>query len=782
MNKLIATTTAALLLITGCCTDTGISPVEFTGEWIGCKSPNDKLDGFTSVPARYLRTEIDLPGKVKKATLGICGLGLYETWINGVNIAPDQVLSPTLSDYDKTVYYNTFDVTDQLHKGTNALGVMLGNGRYVSMRMGDAPSPNAHYGLPKLLYQLNVTLRGGVTLSFASDSTWKITADGPIRENNEFDGETYDARMELGNWTEAGYGDSLWADASVMEDAPKGELLAQPNPNIAIQDHVTPIGITRLGDCHIVDMGQNMVGWLQIKAAGLEKGDTVTMSFAETLKEDGDLYVENLRGIKATDTYVAKDSEPIVWHPEFVYHGFRYVKVKGLKNEPVPGDFDGQVFYDKMATTGHFETSDSVINQVYRNAFWGIRGNYRGMPTDCPQRDERQGWMGDRTMGCYGESYIFDNHLLYAKWLKDIEDAQHPSGSLPDVAPRYWTIYSDNITWPGVLITAADMIYTRYGDSQPIVQRYAAMKNWLDYMRDIYVKEGIMTKDTYGDWCMPPESLELIHSKDPSRITAAAVISTPVYYHLLQLMARFAPIAGHPEDAEGFLKDAEISKTAFNNAYFHADEGCYDNNTVTANLLPLYFGMVPEGREKDVFDHIVKKTEIDCGGHVSTGVVGIMVLMRTLTEYGRGDLACRIASNDTYPSWGYMAKNGATTIWELWNGNTADPSMNSGNHVMLLGDLIIWEYEYLAGIRALEPGYKAIELKPYPVKGLSWVKCSYDSVSGTITSDWKVEDGKFIWDVTVPAGTTAKAYIPEKDGSRTEKDLKAGTHHFESEI
>lgn len=750
---------------------------ESGGKWIGCSYKGDILDGKTQLPARYLRKEVNLDGKVAKATLRVCGLGLYDTWINGKWITSEQVLSPTVSEYSKRVYFNEFDVTSALKKGENAIAVSLGNGRYYPLR-----NPGMRgFDIPKLWFQLEVTFKNGGKTTVISDESWKITCEGPIRSNNEFDGEVYDARKEMKGWTKTGYDDSSWQNASTLE-APGGELCLQKNPNIAVQDIIKPVSIKKTDHGYIIDMGQNMVGRLQVKAKGLKSGDSLVMRFAETLNEDGTLYVANLRTAKVTDCYVAKDGKAFQWHPEFVYHGFRFVEVNGLGKEPKLSDFEGQVMYDKMAVTGHFETSNPVLNQVYHNAFWGIRGNYRGMPTDCPQRDERLGWMGDRTMGCYGESYIFNNHALYSKWLVDIQDAQNEAGSIPDVAPRYWTIYSDNITWPGVFVTASDMLYQRFGDAQPVKDHYDAMKKWLSYMRGKYLVDGIMTKDRYGDWCMPPESLELIHSKDPSRITAAPVISTPFYYYLLQKMAGFASVAGHPEDVEAFSKEAEYVKQSFNEKYFNETDGYYDNNTVTANLLPLYFGMTPAGKEDSVFKNIVRKTEVDCDSHVSCGVIGIMVLMRTLTEYGRPDLALKIASSETYPSWGYMAKNGATTIWELWNGNTADPAMNSGNHVMLLGDLIVWFYEYLGGIRPLEPGYKQIELKPYPISSLDWVKCSYDSPYGKIVSDWKVSDGKFEWTVEIPQGTSAKAFLPGKDGSRTVKELASGKHHFLSEL
>lgn len=752
------------------------------GQWIGCSSEYDVPEGYTVAPARYVRKTVKLDGRIKEATMRICGLGLYEAWINGKFITADQVLSPTVSDYNKRCYYNTFDVTSALRKGRNAIAVVLGNGRFFSMRRPapgiDIP-PVTHYGSPMLWLEIDVVYADGRTEQIVSDTSWKITDEGPVRANNEFDGETYDARKAFA-WTKRCFNDKKWRFAERVT-APAGGLQPQPNPNIAIQDRLVPVSITKVDDYYVLDMGQNMVGWLQVTAKGIAKGDSLVMRFAETLNDDGSLYMANLRGAKVTDVYVSKSKRRFTWHPQFVYHGFRYVEIKGLKNAPKVSDFEGQVFYDKMAVTGSFETSDAVINQVYKNAFWGIRGNYRGMPTDCPQRDERMGWFGDRATGCFGESYIFDNRALYTKWLTDIEDSQLENGHLPDVAPRFWNMDSDNMTWPGVYLMVADMLRERFGDVQPIIDHYDSMKKWMEYMRKNYLVNGIMTKDTYGDWCMPPESLELIHSQDPTRRTAGPVLSTAFYYDLLRRMARFAPLAGHPEDAAVFEAQAAESLKAFNKAYFKADAGCYDNNTVTANLLALHFGMVPQGREQDVFKHVVEKTEVDCNGHVSTGVIGIMFLMRTLTEYGRPDLALKIASNDTYPSWGYMARNGATTIWELWNGNTADPAMNSGNHVMLLGDLIIWEYEYLGGIRPLEPGYKAVELKPYPIKGLDWVNCSYDSVSGKIVSNWKVDGGKFEWDVEIPEGVKANVYIPAADGSRQMKEVGPGSHHFSAD-
>ena len=761
---------------------------DWSAMWLGRPFNDDSLVKKTRIAARYLRKEFLLRDEVSKARLYICGLGQYCAYLNGREVAPEELFKPALSNYLKRVYFNTYDVTDMLKKGDNAMGVVLGGGRYFTMRFNEGEiewggqSHILNYGTPRLFLQLEITYPDGSTERIISGANWRMMKEGPIRTTNEFDGETYDERLSLGNWTEAGYDDSQWPWAWAVYP-PEGSLVPQPNPNIRVQDTLNPVALFQKGNAWILDMGQNMVGYLELQMRQLQLGDTVTMRFAETLNPDSSLFVENLRDAEVTDRYIANPAvsgQVVKWHPTFVYHGFRYVEITGLRDKPKTSDFKGLVFYDEMKTTGEFETSDRMINAVYHNAFWGIRGNYRSMPTDCPQRDERMGWTGDRTTGNYGESYIFDNHRLYAKWLVDGEDGQWGNGSLSDVWPPYWRRYTDNMTWPGAFITVADMLYTRFGDEQPIRQHYPAMKRWMVHMKK-YMEDGIVMRDTYGDWCMPPESPELVHSKDTTRITKAPVISTPFYCYLAGKMVQFAQLLDLPDDVAFFRDEITVTTKSYNEKYLNKDKGCYDNNTVTANILPLWFGMVPEELEDRVFASIVNKTEKDFGGHVSTGVVGIQQLMRTLTEHGRGDLALKIATHDTYPSWGYMVRNGATTIWELWNGNTADPSMNSGNHVMLLGDLILWYYEYLGGIRALEPGYSKILLKPYPIKGLKYVNCAFDSVSGRIESRWRRVGNRFEWDVAIPANTTAEVFVPTQKGHE-KRTCGSGRYHFSSKL
>ncbi|MBQ3738211.1 MAG: family 78 glycoside hydrolase catalytic domain [Bacteroidales bacterium] len=772
---------------------------DWQAKWIGHEFEDDVLVGKTRLAARYFRKEFALKGEVDKARLYVSGMGVYSAYLNGREIAPEELLKPTLSWYSKRVYFNTYDVTKMLQQGDNAVGIILEGGRYTSIRYNEA-NPNwdgtEHvygFGTPRLLLQLEVTYKDGQKETIVSDETWKITNLGSIRTANEWDGETYDENFDLGNWNQSGYNDTAWLQAELV-DAPEGQLSAQPNPNITVMEKLKPVSLFQKDDKWYLDMGQNMVGFIDMKARGQQPGDIITLRFAELLTPDSLLYTANLRSAECTDRYIVTNNSQhltdsqlstlnseLHWHPMFVYHGFRYVEISGLRETPNLDDFEGWVIYDEMPVTGSFETSNEIINAVYRNAYWGIRGNYRSMPTDCPQRDERMGWTGDRTTGNFGESYIFDNQQLYAKWLTDGDDSQWDNGSLANVIPPYWRGYTDNMTWPGAMVTVTDMLYTRFGDVEPIRQHYAAWKKWMLHMKNDYMRAGLMPRDTYGDWCMPPESLELIHSNDATRITDATVISTPFYCYLCGKMAKFAEVLGFDEDVTFFQQEITTSTIAFNDKYFNRVTGVYANNTVTANILPLWFGMVPKGLEDKVVESIVDKTMNECGGHVSTGVIGIQQLMRCLTEYGHGDLALKIASNDTYPSWGYMVRNGATTIWELWNGNTADPAMNSGNHVMLLGDLILWEYEYLGGIRALEPGYSKIQLKPYPIEGLDFVNCAFNSVSGRIESHWKRDGNCFEWDIAIPANTTAEVCLPTANGYET-KTYGSGRYHLSSEL
>jgi alpha-L-rhamnosidase len=510
----------------------------------------------------------------------------------------------------------------------------------------------------------------------------------------------------------------------------------------------------------IFDMGQNMVGWCQLKVRG-PAGTQVELRHAETLKPDGSLYTANLRSARATDIYTLKGHGEEVWQPRFTLHGFRFVEMTGYPGRPTLDSLTGCVVNDDLPVTGEFECSNPLLNKIYHNIVWGVRGNYHSIPTDCPQRDERQGWLGDRAEESRGETYFFDNEALYAKWLQDMADAQKTNGSIPDVCPSYWPLYNDDVTWPSTSIIIPEMLRDQFGDEQIIARHYDSARMWIEHMMG-FVTNGIIARDRYGDWCVPPEDPTLIHSKDPKRNTNPVLLATPFFYHDLRLMENEARRLGKTDDANCFGKLADEIKVAFNEKFLNRDLGQYDNGTPTSCVLPLAFGLVPDDMRGKIFDHLVHKITDETHGHIGTGLVGGQFLMRVLTANGRLDLAYMIATQETYPSWGYMVEHGATTVWELWNGDTANPAMNSGNHVMLVGDLAIWLYEDLAGIKAdpEQPGFKHIIMQPTPVGDLKFVRATHLSPYGWISSEWHWEGGQFDWQIKIPANTTATVYLP----------------------
>ena len=768
---------------------------KWSGYWIGLESlqPSEERGMHTRLAARYLRKEFQLKDKaVRRATAYVAGVGLHELYVNGQRQG-NRVLSPVPSDYRKTIYYNTYDVTSALTANSLCLGIALGNGRLFPMQQ-HKPYKIPVFGLPKCRINVIVEYEDGTTQRLQTDDKgWKVTANGPIRANNEYDGEEYDARMEMKGWSEVGFDDSSWLKAE-RTDIPQAMLRGQMTPGMKVLQEIQPVSVTPNTGSVIVDMGQNMTGWLKAKVRG-QKGDTIRFVYAEKLKADGTLYRENFRNAGSTDIYVCRGDEGKDgrwWTPTFVYHGFKYVEVIGLKGT-TKADFMGQQVSDEMVSTGHFECSDTILNKVMRNAWWGILDNYKGMPVDCPQRDERQPWLGDRTVGSLGESFLFNNEHLYTKWMRDICEAQRSDGCIPDVAPTFWNYFSDNVTWPAALPFSCDMLYRQYGNRQPIDESYPYIKKWLLHLIDEYGKNGIIEKDRYGDWCPPPEKLELIHSQDPNRITDGSLMSTAYVIRTMQLLEQWGcePDLWKPmreQMTEAFNKRFLTVKRGTSPRPGHVlypDSIYYGNNTATANLLPLAFGIVPDDCREDVVKQVVENTCIKNKGHVSCGVIGISWLLRALSDNGFADVAYLLATQKSYPSWGYMAEQGATTIWELWNGDKASPKMNSGNHVMLLGDLLTWCYQYLGGIRTVDhgfatvPAYKHFTLKPaFDIEDCEWANVSYDTPYGTIESKWRKTLQHLDWHVVVPCNTTADVYLP--DG--TIKTIGSGTYDFHVEI
>ena len=737
---------------------TGLKHFSEQALWIGADDA-DKIvtgdDGSRDLPARYLRHTFTIDSKVKRAILYVSGLGYGTTYINNKPVSPD-IFGTLQTDYTKTVYYNTYDVTDLLRRGSNAIGSVLGNGYVLGFNKSCVS-----YGLPRLRAQLVVETDRD-TLTVVTGTDWKVTTDGPIQRNHLYNGERYEAARQMDDWTLPSFDDSRWQQARQLQ-APTGVVQPQPSPCMRIQKELQPQSIRRTADGrYIIDMGQNMVGQLRVRLFGNE-GVPVIIRYAELLEpNDPDrLYVANLRSAKCTDTYIPAQDGTFTYQPQLTYQGFRFVEISGIEKEPRLKDITGCVIYDRMADQGTFWCDNELLNKLHQNAYWGIIGNYHGMPTDCPQRDERMGWMGDHVMGCYGENMLLDNGALYYKWLQDVWDTQDDEGLIADVAPGFWVVRQKDVAWEALSVYATYMLFRRYNDINAVLKYYPFLQTYMRYL-DRNLKDGIVPTNCWGDWCMPPERPELIHSQDPARKTDGSLISSAMYYSMLIMMGHMAEQLGIEADRANFEKQRQKLKEDYNRHFYHPETASYSNNTVTANLLSLEFGLVPEGDEERVLQNIVDVTRDTYRDHVSCGVLGMQHLMTCLTRRGHLDQAMRIILQKDYPSFGYMIEKGATTIWELWNGDTADPAMNSANHVMLLGDVLIWMYGDLAGIRqsANSRAYKELDMYISMPEGMDHVRATHETPYGTVSSEWWRTEAGVTWKVDIPANSSARIHVP----------------------
>jgi len=754
---------------------TGIMGDEhWQGQWIGTDSlqSNDYDGKLSRCTGRYFRKEFGARNKVRRAYVHVSGLGYYALYINGQRVGRDW-LTPAPTDFTKSVAYNSYDVTSLIGR-QNAIGAVVAAGYYFAPRQQFEANVRTTYGLPRLRLDLILEYEDGWRETIATDRSWKMCTEGPLRYSNLYDGELFDSRLSMPDWTSAGFDDSTWVPATSCS-APGGTMRGSMTEPITVYETNRPLSINRIGNRYLIDFGTNSAGVvkLRIRAA---KGDTVRIRHAELLKENGtQLYTDNLRSAQGTALYVS-DGTINTWSPEFTWFGFRYAEVTGVDSLGAD-DVERLLLSDNLSSEGnsiHF-LNNNTLNLIVDAAYRGIRSNYKGIPMDCPQRDERMPWTGDRTTGCLGESYTLDVWPLYAKWLQDFADAQRADGALSDVMPAYWRLYNSNITWPAVLPFACEMLNRQYGDSRVVARFYGNTDRWLRFVRNKSYKAGLITYDRYGDWCVPPEGLKIIHTKDSSRITDGQLISSCYYYYLCKQMTRYAQMMQLADDQEYYEHEAKTTRDAINATFLH--ENTYSNSTVTANLMALAMDAVPEEKIEGVKETLIKTIVETNDYKQSCGVIGIQWLMRYLASIGRGDISWRIATATKYPSWGYMIGQDATTIWELWNGNTANPSMNSGNHVMLLGDLLPWCYEYMGGIRSSEeqPGFKHIILAPdFNVKACAGVEASHASTYGNVQSSWKREGGYIVWGVTIPANTTAELHFP--NGER--KTFGSGDYHL----
>jgi alpha-L-rhamnosidase len=740
-------------------------------QWIGWKPTTPK--GIRHpLPAIYLRDSFNVSKSVKRAVAYFSGLGLGRMYVNGQRTSHTQ-LSPALSWYPKRCYYVARNVTKLLKPGKNILGVILGDGRMYGM---GGVAPYTIHISPRMILMLHITYTDGTTAIITSNTHWTMTDRGPIRMNNEYNGETYNVAMRMPGWNKTGFAARGWKPAIHLR-SPGGRLVAEFQQPICVTHIVHPVKVAEIAPGKwMFDMGQNMVGWCRIHIPNAPAGTRVVLRHGESLVRNGQqtvdlnpagkgrihLYVANLRSAKQTDTVILNGKGSITWHPIFTYHGFRFVELTGYPGKPTLATLEGQEVHDALPVIGGFACSDELVNQIVHNARWGIENNYRSIPTDCPQRDERQGWMGDRGMESRSESFLFNTERFHDKWLWDMQDAQRPSGDVSDVNPPYWAVYTKDVTWPSTFIYLPGTLYLQYGELSPIRDHYAAMSKWINYQL-AKVHNGISKADTYGDWCSPPRSPHHIHSKDPKRATPGPLLATATLYKDLQLMAGYAKLLHKAAEEKHWLAEAHKLYVGFNKHLWNAKGGYYGNGSDTACILPLAAGIVPADRQAAVMKRFLWRMDSRQDDHVGVGVIGMQWIFNVMARNGQANLAWKMLNQTTYPGWGYMVKHGATTIWELWNGNTANPAMNSQDHVMFIGDMLTWLFQYVGGIQsdASEPGFQHIVMKPHFLNGLTYVNAWHRSPYGKIVSDWKIQsDGNFLWHVRVPANSFATVEVP----------------------
>ncbi|HET8631741.1 MAG TPA: family 78 glycoside hydrolase catalytic domain, partial [Thermomicrobiales bacterium] len=716
-----------------------LRPEDWAGQWIGLplqdtppdEAAPDGLDGL--VPSPYLRRVVRLPGAPRRARLYATARGVYELRLNGERVG-DAVLAPGWTDYDRRIQYQIYDVTDLLRPGDNALGAILGPGWYAG-HVGFGHRCR-HYGArPQLLLQLHVELDGGATLVVASDGAWR-GATGPIRYSDLLMGEHYDARRDLPGWDEPGFDAADWrpVDAQPRDAVP---LVAERAEPVRVTEESPARAVTAPAPgVAIADLGQNITGWVRLRVRG-EAGTRVQLRFGEVLNPDGTLYTANLRAARATDTYVLRGGGDEIWEPRFTFHGFRYVEVTGYPGALAPDALTGRVVGSDTPLAGAFSCSSELVNQLQRNIDWGQRGNFLSIPTDCPQRDERLGWLGDAQVFVRTACCNRDVAAFFTKWLDDVADAQSAAGAYPDVAPRLVDAADGAPAWADAGVIVPWTLWQHYGDTRIIERHWGAMTRWLDYLRRAnpdLLWEARRNHD-FGDWL----SVEADTPKD--------VIATAYFAHDARLMAQMARAIGRDAEAADYADLAARIAAAFNAAYVTAD-GRVKGETQTAYALALHFGLLPPNLRPLAAGHLVADIERR-GRRLSTGFVGVGYLCPTLTAAGHLDVAYRLLLNEEFPSWGYSIRHGATTIWERWDGWTAergfqDPGMNSFNHYAL-GAVGAWLYRAVAGIDTdpERPGYRHIVFHPRPGGGLTYARAELRSPYGPITSHWTIAGDTF---------------------------------------
>lgn len=728
---------------------------EFEARWIVPGYEEDTINR----PSPYFRKEFTLSSgePVSKATVFITAHGMYEAELNGKRIG-DAYLTPGWTSYNQRLQYQMYDVTEQLAKD-NAIGVVLGSGWYRDyLAWGDRRD---HYGDDiALLFQLDIEFEDGSTQRIISDGSW-VSGTGPILNSEIYDGETYDATLELTGWSTPGYSASGWV-AALEGEFTKETLIPTENEPVRKQEtfEVVEVVETPEGDL-VADFGQNLVGWVQLNHAG-NAGQKIELQHAEVLDKEGNFYTENLRDADQLVTYILDGGPERLLEPHFTFQGFRYVKVIGLSKEEIPGALNAVALYSDMAPTGTLTTSSELLNQLQRNIQWGQKGNFLDVPTDCPQRDERLGWTGDAQAFFRTAAYNMNVNNFFSKWLKDLVADQLPNGSVPFVVPN---VLGENSAgsagWGDVATIIPWESYLLYGDRRLLEEQYLSMRNWVEFIRSRSHENLWNTGFHFGDWLFYRPNDD---NDGKAAVTDKYLIAQSFYACSTQLLLKAAKVLGKTEDIQTYTQLLEELVAAYRKEYL-TPSGRLVSGTQTAYVLALQFDLLPENLRAQAAERLVENIK-SYGYHLTTGFLGTPYLNHVLSRFGHKDIAYRLLMQESYPSWLYPVTQGATTIWERWDGIKPDgtfqtPGMNSYNHYAYgaIGD---WMYQNIAGIRALEegPGYRYFRLAVVPGGGLTSAEGHLETYFGTIRSSWKLADDTYAHQLSVPVNTIAELIMP----------------------
>jgi alpha-L-rhamnosidase len=765
------------------CWSVGLTDIkDWKAKWIGSKRPDalqPRPDSVKAPPALLLRKEFKVGKRVSRAVLYITALGIYEANINGVKVG-NQVLSPEWTDYYTRVQYQAYDVRPLLKPGKNVLGAMIADGWYAGPVFSHFK--RGSYGFDRrLLAQLAISFDDGSSETIYSDGSWRIFENGPVREASIFGGEVYDNSKSQAGWNQAGFDDSRWQKA-IMDTAVSLTLNAQMNEPVRVIENIKPVRVfkTAKGTC-IFDLGRNIAGWIKLSLP-YNPGSTITIRYAEALDRDSSIYIANLRTAKQTDVYIPAKEKRIDYEPRFTYHGFRYAEITGLVQEPELDNVCGRVVASSSPSAGNLETSSPDINQLWKNILWTQQGNMYSVPTDCPQRDERAGWMGDAQVFSQTAIFNLDMAAFFTKWMRDVRDVQLKNGCFPDVAPQVknsWNLFGSP-AWADAGVIIPWKLYENYGDTAILRTQFTSMKKFIDFVwrnnPDLIWEKAV--GNMYGDWL----NGNTIIAEDYPKTGAAVpddVFATSFFAHTAEIVAHTAKLLDSLQDYHHYDSLARAIKHTFVRKFIDPD-GRIKGGTQAGYALALDFGLVPEDLEAKAARNMADAVEV-YDYRISTGIQTTIRLMNQLSAHGYNDMAYQLLQSHRVPSWLYAIDQGATTVWERWDGYVAgrgfqDPGMNSFNHCAF-GSVGEWLYRNVLGINndPEQPGYKHFFIRPVPGGGLSWAKGSYHSIAGNIAVFWKKEEEDLLLNVQIPVNTEATIILAAakqifENGVRIEHD------------